>query len=249
MYNLTKNASLYTNATRLYAPPTNYNIADNITSGSSTTNLKAMEGTSVEIGTRGKQNINALNSVNWDLALYYSWLNNEILSVTPASGTPIASNFNNTVHAGVEGLIGGNFALEGTGTHSIRPLLTYTVNSFNFDNDRTYGNNALPAAPDYFLKGEAMYHHSAGYFIGPTFDVVGKRWGDYANTYKIDSYGLLGMRTGWSNNHYKLFVEGRNLLDTVYVANTNILNTAGSGDAMLNAGAPLSFYGGVEITY
>ena len=249
MYNLTKNASLYTNATRLYAPPTNYNIADNITSGSSTTNLKAMEGTSVEIGTRGKQNINALNSVNWDLALYYSWLNNEILSVTPASGSPIAANFNNTVHAGVEGLIGGNFALEGTGTHSIRPLLSYTVNSFNFDNDRTYGNNALPAAPDYFLKGEAMYHHSAGYFMGPTFDVVGKRWGDYANTYKIDSYGLLGMRTGWSNNHYKLYVEGRNLLDTVYVANTNILNTAGSGDAMLNVGAPLSFYGGVEITY
>ena len=249
MYNLTKNASLYTNATRLYAPPTNYNIADNITSGSSTTNLKAMEGTSVEIGTRGKHNINALNSVNWDLALYYSWLNNEILSVTPASGTPIAANFNNTVHAGVEGLIGGNFALEGTGTHSIRPLLSYTVNSFNFDNDRTYGNNALPAAPDYFLKGEAMYHHSAGYFMGPTFDVVGKRWGDYANTYKIDSYGLLGMRTGWSNNHYKLYVEGRNLLDTVYVANTNILNTAGSGDAMLNVGAPLSFYGGVEITY
>ena len=249
MYNLTKNASLYTNATRLYAPPTNYNISDNITSGSSTTNLKAMEGTSVEIGTRGKQNINALNSVNWDLALYYSWLNNEILSVTPASGTPIAANFNNTVHAGVEGLIGGNFALEGTGTHSIRPLLSYTVNSFNFDNDRTYGNNALPAAPDYFLKGEAMYHHSAGYFMGPTFDVVGKRWGDYANTYKIDSYGLLGLRTGWSNNHYKLYVEGRNLLDTVYVANTNILNNAGAGDAMLNAGAPLSFYGGVEITY
>jgi len=249
MYNLTKNASLYTNATRLYAPPTNYNIADNITSGSSTTNLKAMEGTSVEIGTRGKQNINALNSVNWDLALYYSWLNNEILSVTPASGSPIASNFNNTVHAGVEGLIGGNFALDSKGTHTIRPMLSYTVNSFNFDNDRTYGNNALPAAPDYFLKGEAMYHHSAGYFMGPTFDVVGKRWGDYANTYKIDSYGLLGMRTGWSNNHYKLFVEGRNLLNTVYVANTNILNTAGSGDAMLNAGAPLSFYGGVEITY
>ena len=97
-------------------------------------------------------------------------------------------------------------------------MLSFTTNHFKFDNDRTYGNNDLPAAPDYFLKGEALYHHASGFFIGPTFDVVGKRWGDFANTYKIDSYGLLGMRTGWSNDHYKVFLEGRNLLDTKYVA-------------------------------
>ena len=249
MYDLTKSSSLYGNVTRLYAPPTNYNISDNITAGSGTTNLKAMEGTSVEIGTRGIQKIGDLNNVNWDLALYYSWLNNEILSVTPPSGSPIAANFNSTIHAGVEGLIGGSFALDGKGTHTIKPMLSYTINHFTFDNDRTYGNNALPAAPDYFLKGEALYHHISGYFIGPTFDAVGQRWGDYANTYKINPYQLLGLRTGWSNSHYKVFVEGRNLLNTVYVANTNILNTATTADAMLNAGAPLSFYGGIEITY
>jgi iron complex outermembrane receptor protein len=107
------------------------------------------------------------------------------------------------LHAGVEGLIGGTFALDSKGTHTIKPMLNFTVNRFNFDNDRTYGNNALPAAPDYFLKGEALYHHASGYFLGPTFDVAGQRWGDYANTYKIGSYGLLGMRTGWSNEHYK----------------------------------------------
>lgn len=249
MYNLTKSSSLYGNVSRLYAPPTNYNISDNITAGSGTTSLKAMEGTSVEIGTRGNQKLGSLNNVMWDLSLYYSWLNNEILSVTPPSGSAIASNFNNTIHAGVEGLIGGSFALDGKATHTIKPMLNFTINDFSFDNDRTYANNALPAAPKYFLKGEALYHHASGYFIGPTFDVVGKRWGDYANTYKIDSYGLLGMRTGWSNNHYKVFLEGRNLLDTKYVANTNIMNTATATDAMLNAGVPLSFYGGIEITY
>ncbi|WP_262964526.1 TonB-dependent receptor family protein [Methylobacter psychrophilus] len=249
MYNVTQSSSLYGNVSRLFAPPTNYNISDNITAGSGSTNLKAMEGTSIEIGTRGLQKIGNLNSVNWDLALYYSWLNNEILSTTPPGGSPIATNFNNTIHAGVEGLIGGSFALDRNGTHTIKPVLSYTVNHFNFDGDATYGDNSLPAAPDYFLKGEVMYNHANGYFIGPTFDVVGKRWGDYANTYAVDAYSLLGMRTGWSNSHYKVFVEGRNLLDTVYVANTNILNTATSADAMLNAGAPLAFYGGVEITY
>ncbi|MGZ5008308.1 MAG: TonB-dependent receptor family protein [Methylobacter sp.] len=249
MYNLTKSASLFGNVSRLYAPPTNYNISDNITAGSNTTNLKAMQGTSVEIGTRGNQKLGSLNTMMWDLALYYSWLNNEILSVTPPGGSAIAANFDNTIHAGVEGLIGGSFALDGKGTHTIKPMLNFTVNEFSFDNDRRYGNNTLPAAPKYFLKGEALYQHASGYFIGPTVDVVGKRWGDYANTYKISSYGLLGMRTGWSNDRYKVFFEARNLLDKKYVANTNILNTATATDAMLNAGAPLSFYGGIEITY
>jgi len=249
MYNVTKSSSLYGNISRIYAPPTNYNIADNITGSSTTTNLKAMEGTSAEIGTRGVEKISELNSVNWDLALYYSWLNNEILSVTPASGSPIANNFNNTIHAGIEGLIGGSFSLDGTEVHTIKPMLSYAFNHFKFDHDPVYGNNALPAAPDYFLRGEAMYQHISGFFAGPTFDFVGKRWGDYANTYKVDSFGLLGMRTGWSNKNYKVFLEGRNLLDTVYVANTNILPTATANDAMLNAGAPISFFGGIEITY
>ena len=128
-------------------------------------------------------------------------------------------------------------------------MLSYTFNHFKFDHDPVYGNNSLPAAPDYFLRGEAMYQHISGFYVGPTFDIVGKRWGDYANTYKVDSFGLLGMRTGWSNKNYKVFLEGRNLLDTVYVANTNILPTATANDAMLNAGAPISFFGGIEITY
>jgi iron complex outermembrane receptor protein len=248
MYNLTKSTSLYGNVSRLFAPPTNYNISDNITAGAGTAKLKATEGTSVEIGTRGIQKIGDTNSVNWDLALYYSWLNNEILSAG-SNGTFVSTNFNNTIHAGVEGLIGGTFALDSKGTHTIKPMLNFTVNRFNFDNDLTYGNNALPAAPDYFLKGEAIYYHASGYFLGPTFDVAGQRWGDYANTYKINSYGLLGMRTGWSNDHYKVFLEGRNLLDTKYVASHNVVPVAGANDPMLNAGAPLSFYGGIEITY
>lgn len=249
MYNLTKNASIYSNVSRLYEPPTNYNLADNTITNAGDATLKAMEGTSVEIGTRGNQNFGDLNNVMWDLSLYYAWLNKEILSVSPTPGTSLAKNFDNTIHAGVEGLIGGTFALDSKGTHTLKPMLSFTTNHFKFDNDSTYGNNDLPAAPDYFLKGEVLYHHAGGFFMGPTFDVVGKRWGDFANIYKIDSYGLLGMRTGWSNDHYKVFLEGRNLLDTNYVASHNVMDRAAATDAMLNAGTPLSFYGGIEITY
>ena len=249
LYNVTKDASIYGNVSRIYEPPTNYNLADNITAGAGNTTLKAMEGTSVEIGTRGNQGFGSLNSVNWDLSLYYAWLNKEILSVSPRPGTSLSTNIDNTIHAGVEGLIGGQFALDSKGTHSIEPKLSVTYNHFTFDNDRTYGNNNLPAAPDYFLKGEVLYRHSMGFFIGPTFDVVGQRWADFANTYKIASYGLLGMRTGWSNEHYKVFFEGRNLLDTAYVASHNVVDRAAADAQLLNAGTPLSFFGGIEISF
>ena len=62
MYNLTKNASIYGNVSRLYEPPTNYNLADNTITTAGDPTLKAMEGTSVEIGTRGNQNLGNLNT-------------------------------------------------------------------------------------------------------------------------------------------------------------------------------------------
>ena len=249
MYRFEKNASAYANVSRMYEPPTNYNLGDNITAGAGDKSLKAMEGTSIEIGTRGKHEFNVLNTMNWDLSMYYSWLNNEILSVSPTPGTSLSTNVNNTIHAGVEGLIGGQFALDAKGTHSIAPMITVTYNHFNFDGDRVYGNNRLAAAPDYFLKGEVLYRHASGFFVGPTFDAVGKRYADFANTYKVSGYGLLGVRTGWSNDHYKVFFEGRNLLDKNYVSSNSVVETGTAASQLLNPGAPVSFFGGVEVTF
>ncbi len=249
MYRFEKNASAYANVSRLYEPPTNYNLADNITAGAGNKTLKAMEGTSIEIGTRGTHEFSVLNSMNWDLSLYYSWLNNEILSVSPSPGLSLSTNIDNTIHAGVEGLIGGQFALDSKGTHSIAPMLNFTLNHFNFDNNRIYGNNRLAAAPDYFLKGEVLYRHASGFFVGPTFDVVGRRYADFTNNYKISGYGLLGMRTGWSNDHYKVFFEGRNLLDKNYVSSNSVVDNGTASSQVLNSGAPVSFFGGVEVSF
>ncbi|MDO9214420.1 MAG: TonB-dependent receptor [Methylococcales bacterium] len=248
-YRFLKDATAYGNVTRLYEPPTNYNLGDNTVTNVSDASLKAMEGTSVEIGTRGTHEFNALNTMNWDLSLYYSWLNQEILSVSPMPGLSVAKNFDNTIHAGVEGLIGGQFALDDKGTHSIAPMLTATYNHFNFDNDAVYGNNRLAAAPDYFLKGEVLYRHSSGVFVGPTVDVVGKRYADLANNYKIPAYALLGVRAGWSNEHYKVFFEGRNLLDKNYVSSNSVVDNGTANSQVLNSGAPVSFFGGVEVTF
>ncbi|MFA5984996.1 MAG: TonB-dependent receptor [Methylococcaceae bacterium] len=249
LYSLGKSASLYGNVSRIYEPPTNFNLADNTVINVSNASLKAMEGTSVEVGSRGSQDLGGVNTLNWELSLYYSWLNNEILSVSPSPGLSLSKNVDNTIHAGVEGFIGARLALDANGTHTLEPKLSVTYNHFRFDNDAVYGNNSLPAAPDYFLKGEVLYRHAQGFFIGPTFDVVGRRWADFSNTYAISSYGLLGLRTGWANARYKVFLEGRNLLDTAYVASHTVQETAGADSQLLNAGAPLSVYGGIQISF
>ena len=128
--------------------------------------------------------------------------------------------------------------------------MSVTFNHFAFDNDPVYRNNRLPSAPDYFVKGELLYRHASGVFVGPTVDVVGRRFADFSNNYKVPGYALLGVRAGWSNEHYKVFFEGRNLLDKNYVSSNSVVNdvTPENGQ-LLNPGAPVSFFGGVEVNF
>ena len=248
-YNINKDISLFGNVSRLYEPPTSFELADNIAGGSEA--LDAMEGTVVEIGTRGSIDFMAANSVFWDLSLYYAWIQDEIMSIDDpnAPGNSLSTNIDDTIHAGVEAVVGAKLALDDHGVHSIEPTISFTINEFNFDGDDTYGDNELPAAPGYFIKGEAIYRHASGFFAGPTFDVVAERYADFSNTYKIDSHYLLGMRAGWANENFRVFAEARNLTDEKYVANHGVRDVAAANADILNPGAPISVYGGIEINF
>ena len=41
-----------------------------------------------------------------------------------------------------------------------------------------------------------MYRHAGGFFAGPTFDLVGRRYADFENTWSVGTYGLLGRAWG-----------------------------------------------------
>ena len=125
--------------------------------------------------------------------------------------------------------------------------MSLTVNEFSFDSDPTYGDNDLPAAPDYILRGEVLYRNGSGFFIGPTFDFVGKRFADFSNSYTVGSYNLLGLRGGFSASKWEVFGELRNILDKEYVATLSVLNDAAPDSPILNPGAPRSAYIGVRV--
>lgn len=248
---LTPTTQLFANVSRVYEAPTLYELEDETPGATPGTLLKAMRGTVFEIGTRGKQELGQRDRWNWDVAVYYTRLRNEILSRDDPSapGTSLSVNADNTVHAGIEALVGASFALGNGTTHRMEPLVNVTVNHFKFRNDGLYGNNVLPAAPKVALKGEILYRHASGFFAGPTFDIVSSRFADFSNTYKVDSYALWGLRAGWTGKTWEVFGEARNLGNKNYVSQFSVRDTAAANATILNPGEPRSLYVGARMKF
>lgn len=249
VYALNADASLYGNLSRLYEPPTNYQLTDN--TGANPVELDAMHGVVAEIGTRGHFTQNDWLDWNWDVSLYHAEIRDEILSteLPGAAGVGEATNIDKTTHTGIEALVGADIKLDETGRHRLTPLFNLTLNNFHFDDDAVWGNNELPAAPNYALRGEVLYRHANGFYAGPTVDLVGKRYADFANSYTIDNYALMGLKAGWENASLRVFAELRNLTDREYIATHGVRSTAAADADILYPGEPRSAYVGFEYRY
>ena len=242
------NSEAFASISRLYEAPTTFELQDDVRGGDAT--LDAMHGSVVEVGLRGATPVSDAPSWHWDASVYYATIRDEILSVDDpaAPGTSLSANIDRTTHAGIEALVGASFPFAG-GSHRIEPLISATWNDFHFDNDTAYGDNQLPAAPDYAIRGEVMYRHQSGFFAGPTFDLIGSRWADFSNTYKIQSYRLLGLRAGITRERWELFGEVHNLLDKDYVATLSVRDQATADAAILQPGAPRSVSVGLRVRF
>jgi iron complex outermembrane receptor protein len=246
IYSLNEAVDLFANASRSYEPPTNFELEDEARGGNAA--LAAMRATVLEVGGRGRHAFGAASEWRWDFALYRARIADEILSVEdPARpGESLAANVDRTTHSGVEALIGADFALGAGRGAVLAALLSITVNDFAFDGDAAYGDKALPAAPGHVLRGEIVWRGRGGFFIGPTFDVVDERFADFANSYVVPSYTLLGLRAGWSNRRLRWFAELRNLRGASYIASHGVRNAAPADAALLNPGEPRSVYFGFQ---
>jgi iron complex outermembrane receptor protein len=244
IFSLTDDIAVYANVSRLFEPPTNFELQDNVAGGDAI--LDAMHGTVFEVGTRGRGSLGTEGHWGWDVSLYYADIRDEILSVDDpmAPGTSLTANVDRTVHAGLEMLLDANWKIGDSG--QIESLLSFTVNHFEFDADPVYGNRQLPAAPDYALRGEILYRRDTGWFIGPTFELVGERYADFANTYVVDSYSVLGLRGGWSGRGWHVFTDLGNLLDREYVVTHYVRDIASDDAAILFPAAPRSVFVGIE---
>jgi iron complex outermembrane receptor protein len=239
---------IYGNVSRLFEAPTTFQMEDDVRGGNAT--LDPMSGSVVEIGWRSRSRRATGTSWTWDINAYYARIRDEILSLDDpnAPGNSLVTNIDKTVHAGVEALVGASFELGG-GAHRLDPRVSITLNQFDFDGDPVYGDNDLPAAPSYVVRGEALYRHAKGFYVGPTFDFLGKRFVDFANTYTVDAYALMGLRGGISGRQWEVFGEVRNLFDEEYITGVNVFNAAAPDAQALYPGSPLSFYVGTRFSF
>lgn len=218
-------------------------------------NLDAQEATTVEVGTRGRW-----ERIQWDLAFYHAWVDNELLSLNDANGAPLGTiNGTATHHQGVElglttRLVEGMIVDAPPERETDRFILrqVYTWSHFTFDSDPVYGDKKLAGVPEHYVQMELLYEHPCGFYIGPNLTwSVTKSPIDHANSFYGDPYATLGFKTGYrSSRGFSVFFEGKNLTDQEYTAaNGVIANANGSDSAQFSPAEAIGFYAGVEWKY
>lgn len=242
-----RKGEFYGNVSRLFEAPTTFQLIDDVRGGNTT--LEPMSGAVAEVGWRSTLTPATGVRWTWDIAAYFARISNEILSTDDpnASGNTLVTNIDRTTHAGVEALVSGSIPVGDR--HRVEPRVSVTLNRFRFDGDAVWGRNRLPAAPVYGVRGEVLYRHASGVYAGPTFDLIGDRYADFANSYVVDGYELMGLRAGLSAGRWELFGEVRNLFDRDYIATLGVLNAASADARVLYPGAPRSAYTGVRLSF
>lgn len=252
VYQATEEVQLFGNVSRSMEPPS-FSEMGNVTILGVSTFVPRSEQTAwtAELGTRGEH-----GRFNWDVTGYYSLIKNELLTLSLPGGAGASSTINaeNTLHAGVElgtgvriweGISTGD---SGADADAITARVAYQWNNFRYREDGTFGNNTLPGVPEHFAKFEVMYTHPCGFYFGPNAEWSAVKTPiDHANSFYADPYALVGLKGGWKNEKWGVFVEARNLTDKIYATSTGvILNAAGADAAQFLPGDGRAFYAGLE---
>jgi len=244
LWQATDTVQVYGNFSRAFEPPT-------FSETSPTRALEAQKSTTFEVGTRG-----VARELRWDISAYYSQLNNEFVSyqLNPlVPGLSAILNADDTVHQGVEIGLAGPFSRDWIQTgDTLNWQLAYTFGRFRFDNDRVYGNAAIPGIPEHYVRAKLDYANTLGWTLSPNIEYVPQGYFvDLANTLSTDPYLLLGLNASYKfSDTLRVFVDARNLTDKVYAATTGVIvNANGADSAQFAPGEGRSVYAGVEVKW
>lgn len=251
LYQHNKNLQFFGNVSAAYEPPTFSEVRQ--TNSSGLANISAQKSYTFELGTR---RVNSF--LNWDLAVYRSYLRDELILFTVAPSVTQAINAKRTIHQGLELGFDSQFLskifsqnLQNSG-HKIKFRTAYTLNDFRFVDDKNYGNNRIPGAPLHYIRSEVKYENSRGFFVSPNVEISPQGFFiDSANSVKSPNYWLLGINSGVNlNKNLMFFLDARNLLNRVYSPTADVLSTApNSNPAVYYPGNSRSFYAGLKFKW
>jgi iron complex outermembrane receptor protein len=252
---------VYVSLSRSFQPPSfdeSIQIASpapgqpNAASGPVFNPLHAQHAITIEVGTKGE-----LGPVEWDLALYHSWVREELLDLNNSLGVDVGTvNAPRTTHEGIESEIEVELAhsIFEKGTEKMKQdrivfQQAYTLNDFRFRSNPAYGNNRIAGTPIDYYKAELRYEHPCGLYLGTNVEwSIIKYPVDEANTLFADPYALLGFRIGYqAPKGLEVFFEAKNLTNKIYAASVTPIADArqNQDNDTFNPGNGRSFYGGV----
>ena len=259
LYELNAESQAFINFSRAFQPPSFDNMVkfDNGPDVSLTyTPLEPQRAWTIELGTRGKS-----GRFDWDLALYHSWVRDELQDLYDALGQDRGDvNVDRSYHQGIEAGFGielwnSKKARDETGNRVTLNQM-YTLNDFHFDDDPVYGDNRLAAIPIHIYEADLMYEAPCGFYAGPNVQCNLSSYPvDQQNTLYAGTYELLGFKIGyagnWGKSKFSIFVEAKNLTDENYAASVDpIPNGQNPGSPQVfHPGDGRSFYGGMTWSW
>ncbi|AIR90433.1 TonB-dependent receptor family protein [Pseudomonas cremoricolorata] len=251
-YELNPNLQLFTNFSRSIDPPASWEYSGSGPTLAYARPLVEQKGNTFEVGIKGSHGI-----FDGSLALYRSWLRDELLNVQliPATGNSVAVtgafNASPTIHQGVEA--GLNTRLwENDQGDQVRWRQVYTYNDFYYRHDETFGNNQLPGVPKHIYQGEVQYQHHSGWYTGINTQSASRTSVDYANSLYAPSYTIWGANVGYEapKGNWKVSLDLKNLANKAYVtAVTPVYNARGQDTASFWPGDGIGAYVGIEARY
>ncbi|PDT75564.1 TonB-dependent receptor [Bradyrhizobium sp. C9] len=212
--------------------------------------IKPQTATTYEIGTRMKRPDYA-----WEVTLYRSEIDNELLCLYSAFGNCNVTNANKTVHQGIEAGAGAaifrDIFVGGPTPDKIWLNIAYTLNDFRFDNDPVFGNNQLPGAPRHFVRAELLYKHPTGLYVGPNLEWVPQAYFvDSANTLMTSAYAIWGLKAGFDNGGpVSGYIEARNIANKAYIASASIIDRANAASPLFEPGTGRAIYAGLRYRW
>jgi len=238
-FELTEDIQLFGNVSRSFEPPS----FGELTGGQVVSVVSDQTATTLEFGTRGSNDSWAME---WDFAWYYSWVDDELLSLADAQGNPLGTiSADKTTRHGLELGLVNRF-----GIAELRQV--YLWNNFRFDGDAAFGNNRLAGVPEHFYRADLQLDLGHGFYAGPNLEwVPADYYVDHANTLKSDGYAIFGAKVGYrGEGGLSFFIDGRNLFNKKYAATTGVIaNANGQDQAQFLPGDGRSLFVGLQWSH
>jgi iron complex outermembrane receptor protein len=203
--------------------------------------LTAQTATTIEAGWRGRT-----ERFSWDGVVYYSWIDNELLSLRDSTGASLgAINADKTTHFGIELGVGAKLM------DRLSARVAYTYQDFRFDNDPLRGNNRLAGAPPHLVHAQLQYQATEPWMVQGAV-----RWSpakvpvDNMNTLYADPYAVVDLRTEYKiNKTFRVFGEITNLFNKTFASSTLIVDQARPDQAAFLPGDGRGFYAGLKAAF